>query len=63
MLRLIWQAGDQEQEPVRSPENTGQSTGTPLQYEVSSLSLAKATQGTLVRSVLTLSTLETTEMV
>ncbi len=48
MLRLIWQAGDKEQEPGFRPENTGQNAGTPLQYEVSSLSLVTATQGTLV---------------
>jgi len=37
--RLIWRAGEQEHEPVRSPENTGQNAGTPLRREVSSLSL------------------------
>jgi len=44
--RLIWQAGDKEQEPVLSPENTGQNAGTPLQREVSSLSLAMVTRET-----------------
>jgi hypothetical protein len=29
-------------------KNTGRNTGTPLQYEVSSLSLGMATKGTLV---------------
>jgi hypothetical protein len=43
MLRLIWQAGDKEQEPGFRPENTGQNIGTPSRYEVSSLSLVTAT--------------------
>jgi hypothetical protein len=46
--RLIWQAGDKEEEPVWSPENTGQNAGTPLQREISSLSLTMVTRGTLV---------------
>jgi hypothetical protein len=45
--RLIRQAGDQEHQPVWSPENTGHNAGTPLQREAPSLSLTRATQGTL----------------
>lgn len=42
---LIWQAGEREHEPGFRPESTGQSTSTPLQREVSSLSLDMAMVG------------------
>lgn len=46
--RLIRQAGDKEHKPVCSSENTGQSVGTPLRREASSLSLTMVTRGILV---------------
>ncbi|GET43771.1 hypothetical protein MiSe_85960 [Microseira wollei NIES-4236] len=54
VLRLTQQARDNERELVSCLGNKEQNTGTLLQYEVSSLSLAKTTKGILVRSTFTL---------
>ncbi len=57
ILRLTQQARDNERELVSSLGNKEQNTRTLLQYEVSSLSLAKTTRGILVVSTFTLDTL------